>query len=300
MAKFDTMKKDIALVLSGGGARGIAHIGVIEVLEENGYNIKSIAGTSMGSVVGGIYALGKLNAFKEWLFQLDRAAVFRLVDFTIASGAGFVKGEKVLNTIKEFTADSNIEDLKIPYCAVAANIDEQKEVVFTEGNLFEAIRASISIPTVFTPVKTENGHLVDGGILNNLPLDRIKRHEGDLLVAVNVNAEIPMVLPPSNEPDKHEEEKSIYLKKMEEFTEKLTSLFPARKSNDSLGYFQLINDTINVMVNANAIQAIKFHKPDILFRISNKSANMFDFFKAKELYDIGRYVADQELAKLKS
>lgn len=294
------MGKDIALVLSGGGARGIAHIGVIEVLKEQGYNIKSIAGTSMGAVVGGIYALGELDTFKEWLFKLDRTAVFRLVDFTLWGGAGFVKGEKVLNTIKEFTKDAEIEELKIPYCALAANIDEQKEVVFKTGNLFEAIRASISIPTVMTPVKTENGHLVDGGILNNLPLDHVERHEGDLLVAVNVNAEIPMELPPQVNSNEIEEEKSIYQKKMEEFSEMLSGLIPARKKSDSLGYFDLINDTINVMVNANAIQSIKFHKPDILFRISNKSANMFDFFKAKELYEIGRYVAEQELAKAKS
>ncbi|MGB0431205.1 MAG: patatin-like phospholipase family protein [Bacteroidia bacterium] len=293
------MKNDIALVLSGGGARGIAHIGVIEVLEEKGYNIKSIAGTSMGAVVGGIYALGKIEAFKEWLFKLDRAAVFRLVDFTIGGGAGFVKGEKVLNTIKDFTQDAEIENLKLPFCAVATNIDLQNEVVFSEGNLFDALRASISIPTVFTPVKTENGHLVDGGILNNLPLDHVKRHSGDLLVAVNVNAEIPNELPPLTEPAKQEAEKNVYQKKMEEFTEKLSSLFPARKSNDSLGYFQLINDTINVMVNANAIQSIKYNQPDIVLRISNKSANTFDFFKAKELYDIGRFVAEKTLEKVK-
>ncbi|MFY0674067.1 MAG: patatin-like phospholipase family protein [Bacteroidia bacterium] len=294
------MSKDVALVLSGGGARGIAHIGVIEVLEEHGYNIKSISGTSMGAVVGGIYALNKLNAFKEWLFKLDRTAVFRLVDFTILGGAGFVKGERVLNTIKRFTQDANIEDLSIDYSAVATNIDKQTEVVFTSGSLFEAIRASIAIPTVLTPVKTEEGHLVDGGILNNLPLDHVKRHDNDMLFAVNVNAEIPNLLPAVSEPEKENTKKSAYQKRMAELTEMIGKLMPARKKSDSLGYFDLINDTINVVVNANAIQAIKFHNPDKVFKISNKSANTFDFFKAEELYEIGRYVAKQELAKTKN
>jgi len=292
------MKKDIALVLSGGGARGIAHIGVIEVLLENGYNIKSIAGTSMGAIVGGIYALGKLDEFKQWLFQLDRTSVFKLLDFTIGS-AGFVKGERVLKTIQEFTKDANIEDLELPYCAIATNIDTQKEVVFRSGSLFDAIRASMSIPTVFTPVKTENGYLVDGGILNNLPIDHVQRHKGDILVAVNVNAEVPKLELVHQDSLKKEAQQTAYQKAISEFSEKFSNIFSAGKNSDSLGYFELINDTINIMVNANAIQAIKYHNPEILIRISNKSANMFDFFKAQELHEIGRQTALDVLQEYK-
>ncbi|MBI1182737.1 phospholipase [bacterium] len=290
------MEKDIALVLSGGGARGIAHIGVIEVLEENGYQIRSLAGTSMGAVVGGIYGLGKMQEFKKWLFDLDRSKVFKLVDFTLGEG-GFVKGERVLHTIMEFTADANIEDLKVPFCAVATNIDSQKEVVFKSGSVFDAIRASIAIPTVITPVKTADGHLVDGGILNNLPLDHVDRSHANMLVAVNVNSEIPKHQLPVEEPEKQEEETNQYYAKITEFYEMLTSKLPTKKKSDSISYFQLINDTINVMVNANAIQAIKYHKPDLLIEISNKSCNMFDFFKAKELYEIGRHAAREALSK---
>lgn len=291
------MQKDIALVLSGGGARGIAHIGVIEVLLENGYNIKSIAGTSMGALVGGVYGLDKMDSFKEWLFTLDRTKVFRLVDLTLGSG-GFVKGDRVLNTIKEFTQNANIEDLKMPFCAVATNIDTQKEVIFDKGNMFEAIRASISIPTVLVPIKTPEGHLVDGGILNNLPLDHVKRFENDLLVAVNVNAEIPAITLPAKSEETSQQEQSVYQKKLNDFYEMISGFFPNKKPNDSIGYFQLINDTINVMVNANAIQAIKIHHPDVLIRVSNKSANTFDFFKAKEIYEIGRLAAQETLAKI--
>ena len=150
------MKQKVALVLSGGGARGIAHIGVIEALEEQEFEISSVAGTSMGALIGGIYALGKLEVYKDWLCTLDKMKVFALIDFTL-SGQGFIKGDKVFHKMRELIADANIEDLKIPYTAVAADILNKKEVVFTKGSVLDAIRASIAIPTVFTPVKLENG-----------------------------------------------------------------------------------------------------------------------------------------------
>lgn len=146
------MKQKAALVLSGGGARGISHIGVIEELEKQGFEISSVSGASMGALVGGVHASGKLVELKNWLYDLDKMKVFSLVDFTL-SAQGLVKGDRVLNKMKEFVADVNIEDLRIPYAAVAADIVNAKEVVFTNGSIYEAIRASIAIPTVLTPVK---------------------------------------------------------------------------------------------------------------------------------------------------
>jgi NTE family protein len=179
--------KDIALVLSSGGARGIAHIGVIEELLDRGYNITSISGTSMGAVVGGIYASGKFKEFKEWMCQLDKKEVFRLVDFSV-SRSGIVKGDKVIEHMKKFIPDKNIEELEIPFCAIAVDIHKGEEVVFTKGSMFDAIRASISIPAVFKPAKINGVYYVDGGILNPLPLNRVDRKENDILVAVMVNA----------------------------------------------------------------------------------------------------------------
>jgi len=184
------MRKKVALVLSGGGARRIAHIGAIEELLSQGYEIKSISGTSMGSVVGGVYALGMLEEFKQWMISLDRMKVFHLVDFTL-SKQGLIKGDKVLNAMKEFIPDTNIEDLSIPYAAVAVDLNKKEEVVFTSGSLYEAIRASISIPTLFTPVESGDALLVDGGVLNNIPVDHVKRSRRDILVVVNVNANTP-------------------------------------------------------------------------------------------------------------
>ncbi len=137
------MKQKVSLVLSGGGARGMAHIGVIEELEKQGYEIASLAGTSMGALVGGVYAVGKIDELKNWLYSLDKRKTFSLIDFTF-SKQGFVKGDKVFQKMKDFVPDINIEDLKIPYLAVASDILRKKEVVFTSGPLLDAIRASVA------------------------------------------------------------------------------------------------------------------------------------------------------------
>ncbi|RMG55445.1 MAG: phospholipase, partial [Bacteroidetes bacterium] len=213
------MNKNISLVLSGGGARGIAHIGVIEVLEERGYQICEIVGTSMGSLVGGVYALGQMQAYKEWLCGLDRMKVFSLVDFTFGGG-GFIKGDRVLGAMREFISDRPIEDLSIPYAAVAVDILNRKEVVFREGSIYDAIRASIAIPTVLTPVEVPGGLLIDGGVLNNLPLSHVEGGDNQPIVAVNVNANIPLEKPdlPRQE---SEDRESGYQEKIRQFYQQL-------------------------------------------------------------------------------
>ncbi len=180
------MKKDVALVLSSGGPRGWAYIGAIEELESRGYNITSVAGTSIGSLIGGIYAAGKLAEVKEWLFSLDAWKVFTLMDLSISKNH-LVKGDKVIGAIKEIVPDINIEDLKIPYRAVAADLYTGEEVVFDRGPLFDAVRASISIPSLFRPVKYGFRTLVDGGIVNTMPIDRVVRSGNDIVVAFDVN-----------------------------------------------------------------------------------------------------------------
>ena len=178
--------KDVALVLSSGGPRGWAYIGAIEELESRGYRIRSVAGTSIGSLIGGIYATGKLHDLKEWLFSLDAWKVFSLMDISLSMNH-LVKGDKVINALKEIVPDVNIEDLQIPYRAVAADLYTGEEVVFDRGPLFDAIRASISIPSLFRPVKYGFRTLVDGGIVNTMPISRVIRSEGDILVAFDVN-----------------------------------------------------------------------------------------------------------------
>jgi NTE family protein len=288
------MKQKVSLVLSGGGARGIAHIGVIEELEKQGFEIHSIVGTSMGALVGGVYALGKIEEYKEWLYSLDRMKVFALVDFTLSS-QGLVKGDKVLNKMKEFIPDANIEDLNIHYAAVAADIINKKEVVFQTGSVFEAIRASMAIPTVFTPVKTKNGLLVDGGIINNIPLNHAKREPGDLLVAVNVNADIPLEKPVVSK-KKDKADQSAYQQKIKEFYQYLQEILPSNKE-EKLGYFDLINKTIGMMAYHIGQTNLKNHPPDILIEISRDACTTYNFYKAKEMVEIGRHAADKSIMK---
>jgi predicted acylesterase/phospholipase RssA len=180
------MNKKVALALASGGPRGFAYIGAIEELLDRGYEISSVAGVSAGSLVGGIYAAGGLQAFKEWLFGLDPVKVVALMDFSVSKNY-LVKGEKVISAIKELVPDVNIEDLPIPFTAVATDLYTGEEVIFREGPLFDAIRASISIPSMFKPAQIGGRTLVDGGMVNTFPLNRVERTPGDILVGFNVN-----------------------------------------------------------------------------------------------------------------
>lgn len=284
------MEKNVALVLSGGGARGFAHIGVIEEFLRRGYHISSISGTSMGAMVGGMYALGKLNEFKELLLSYDLRHFLHLVDFTL-SRQGLVKGDKVLNTLKDAIRDAKIEKLAIPFVANATDILNKKEVVFREGSVYEAIRASISIPTVFTPVKTETALMVDGGVMNNLPLEHIVRHEGDVLVAVDVNAFIDLdEMPPSAFIDqvKSEEEESriAYLKKQ------IKGLTMSSK-NDAINYHFLIDRTISTMMHQITVLNLERYKPDMLINVSREVCGTLEFYKSKDLISIGQAAAKE-------
>ncbi|MFA5326758.1 MAG: patatin-like phospholipase family protein [Prolixibacteraceae bacterium] len=291
------MKQKVSLVLSGGGARGIAHIGAIEELEKQGFEIQSVAGTSMGALVGGIFALGKLAEFKKWICTLDKMKVFSLVDFTISS-QGLVKGDRVMNTMKEFISDANIEDLDIAYAAVAADIVNKKEVVFTSGSIYEAIRASIAIPTVFTPVKTGTGLLVDGGIINNIPIGHVRRTPGDILIVVNVNADIPVFKPVSSEPVNGTRQ-SLYHKKIRGFYSHLQKINPA-SNEEKLGYFDLINKTIGLMTYHISQLSLEKYSPDILINISHDSCGTYDFYKAEEMVETGRHAALRSIEKFRN
>jgi NTE family protein len=279
------MNKNVALVLSGGGARGIAHIGAIEALEEKGFKITSISGTSMGSLVGAVYALGKLPEFKEWLINLGKLQVLKLVDFTFAS-QGFVKGDKIFSELEQFISDANIEDLEINYSAIATDILNKREIVFTEGPIFDAVRASVSIPSVFTPVETSSSILIDGGTMNNLPLDRVKRTPGDILVAVDVLANVPFYETEVNE--------TKFAGKVNEFRGYFEEKIAARISSQ-LSYFDIIDKSINLMIEEVVkLKLVKF-PPEILINVSQDASTLFSFYKAEEIIAYGKEVAEEQI-----
>jgi NTE family protein len=177
----------VSLVLGSGGARGYAHIGAIEELVAQGFDIRSVAGSSMGALVGGVYAAGKLDAYRDWVVALQRFDVLRLLDWTL-SGGGLIKGDRIIEKLRELIGEIRIEELPISYTAVAVDLLAQREVWFSRGSLFDAIRASIAIPTVLRPHHYEGRTLVDGGLLNPVPITPTLRDLTDCTIAVDINA----------------------------------------------------------------------------------------------------------------
>ena len=277
------MKKNVALVLGSGGARGVAHIGVINELVSQGYNITSISGTSMGALVGGMYATGNLKTFEEWMCSLSKLDVFNLVDFTLSLN-GLVKGNKILKEMKEMIPDRNIETLPIPFVAIATDIINGKEVVLNEGSLYDAIRASISIPTVFTPFNYNGLKLVDGGVLNPIPINQVKRHKDDILVVVNLGSDKEYSAIDLKENNTDVDKKhNKYINKIQDT---INNIIPENKA-DKIGYYNLLNKTTSLMIQKISELTLEKHKPDFLIEIPRDAFGTYEFYKSKEILELG-------------
>jgi NTE family protein len=283
--------KNVRLVLGSGGARGMAHIGVIEELEKKGFQIKEVVGCSMGAVVGGVYCAGYLSEYKHWLIKLSRMDVFKLLDFTL-SAQGFVKGERVFKSIEEFIGDHQIEQFKIPFTAVASDISLKKEVHYKSGSLFKALRSSIAIPTVFTPIKDGKSQLVDGGVLNPLPLNVVNKEPGDWVVAVNINADIPYK--PNVTQADEQKERATYLKMFDSILAVLPKFETSKEDAVvSLGLFDLLNKSYELTQDRLTELMINIHKPDLVVNISRDACGVFEFYRANEIIEEGRKAFDR-------
>lgn len=285
------MKQPISLVLSSGGSKGLAHIGAINELEKQGFQISSVSGSSIGSVIGGLYAMGKLPEYTDWVKTLNKKAIWGLMDFTIST-YGLLKGEKVFDKMKTFIPDMPIEKMNIPFAAVATDILNEKEVVFKSGSFYEAVRASVAIPTILTPVKHKGTILVDGGVLNPVPIEHVAQNENDILVVVSLYGE-------KNEIDK----KSTITKDKTQISSKFTGLFKSVSrvintgDKKSLGYFSLLNASTSAMVHKLAKQNIEKYKPDIIISIPYDTSGTFDFHRAEKLIKMGESAANKEISK---
>lgn len=254
-------KQKAALVLSMGGARGIAHIGVIEELLQHNIEITSIAGSSMGAIVGAMYATGKLEECKEWLCSWNIRKMLQLSDLSL-KGDGLVKGDRFIKELKQIVPDINIEDLSFPYVAMATDIVHECEVKFDQGNLFDAIRASFSIPMLFRPVRKDDRILVDGGILNPLPLRHAPRNAGDMLIAVDVNA-----------PTKGGKRKT-------------------------LSPYQLLTKSSRLMLQQITRNQIEQSRPDLLIQMESDEYDMMEFHHATAIVENGRKAAREACLSL--
>lgn len=282
------MEKDVALVLSSGGARGLAHIGAIEELEAQGYRITSIAGCSMGALIGGVYAAGKLKEFREWMKTVDRKKMLELTDFSLSINH-IAKGSRILEAIMEFVPDMPIEDLPIPYCAVATDLKAGREVVFSKGSLFDAIRASISLPSFYEPVQRDGMILIDGGVTNPIPLNRVARHEGDILVGVDVSGH------DYKKQSDIQEEMAEKRKRSKSLSQQiLNKLIP---DNLEFNYYTMLSRVSSLMIRQNSILMAQLMKPDVLVDIQMSRYGGFDYDKSEQLIAIGRQKTQQALSK---
>ncbi len=285
----------VSLVLGSGGARGLAHIGVIDWLTENGYEIRSIAGSSMGAMIGGIYAAGKLDVYTRWVLALQRLDVIRLLDLSFGS-TGLFKGERVIDVLKELIGDRNIEDLPVPFTAVATDIQNGKEVWLSRGPLFDAIRASIAIPTIFTPHTIEGRQLVDGGLVNPIPIAPTLRDRTDLTVVVNASA------PPAGEhatplsreaPD--DEATGIYHQRIVKFIAELTHRRKVKK--EEMGLFDILSRSMDTMQDLIARFQLAAYSPDVVIEIPRDVCSVYEMYRARELIELGRARAKTMLGR---
>ena len=298
-------RRDIAVVLGAGGARGLAHIGVLEVLQERGYNIVAIAGTSMGALIGGVFAAGKLSVYAEWARALDRTDVFRLLDFGWWM-PGLIKGERLIGVLRELIGDVRIEELPIRYTAVATDIDAQREVWLDRGPLFDAIRASIAIPGIFTPQRWNGRELVDGGLLAPIPIAATRVAMADRVVAVDVNARAAtgLVAPGDPEPDREaepatpvvaEEEGGLRARISGFFSQWASRTPPPEPAEDSPGMMDMMASSIDTMQSALSRLQLALDPPDLLIRVPRDTCMFYEFWRADELIKVGRDAAERAL-----
>lgn len=323
------MKKDVALVLSAGGPRGLAYIGAIEELIDRGYNITSIAGSSMGSLVGGVYAAGKLPEFKEWITSLDAWQVFSLMDLSVSKNH-FVKGDKIIQTIKNIVSDIDIESLQIPYAAVATDLCTGEEVVFKSGKLFDAIRASISIPSLFRPVERGMQMLIDGCMVNCLPLNHVARKDGDMLIAFDVNYIDTEAIRATlvRQSVEAAAEKAFYEQTVEQARDIVSDIKSSEvgivdrlrgaanravelignirafrevaeeRTDNDFGdtYMSIIDRSFSIMNHHQTERMIERCKPDILVRMPfDTYGDISDYAKAAEISELGRRLMSEAL-----
>jgi NTE family protein len=286
--------KKVHLVLGSGGARGVAHIGVIEMLEEAGHQVVSVTGCSMGAVVGGMYAAGYLRAYRDWMLTLTKAMQFRIMDFTLAR-QGFLKGERIFSILQEVTGPQLIEELKIPFTAVATDMIQHKEVYYRSGDLYKAFRASIAIPGVFTPVMENGQFLVDGGVLNPLPLNLVNRKEGEWVVAVNLNGAPLQAAVPTTVEEEQEEVRLLWKwlsPIMQDTKKEQKEVLPAA----AYSLRELLQSSYIMTQDRLVDLMLQAYPPDVLVEIPRNICSIFEFYKAKSLIEAGREACRKALA----
>ncbi|WP_419810984.1 patatin-like phospholipase family protein [Bacterioplanoides sp.] len=319
-SSMQTNGKTVSLCLGSGGARGYTHIGVIDEVLARGYDITSISGCSMGAIVGGFYAAGRLEAFREWVTDLTYLKVLKLVDFSLVSN-GAIRGDRIFNTLDDMLDGVQIEDLQLPFTAVATDLTHKKELWFQKGSLNKAIRASAAIPSLLTPVISNGRMLVDGGVLNPLPIAPCVSAHADFIMAVDLNADIPMPADFAPEPQPSPEQKSDWFdgvvntaldkagQILDHFDNKPATSkealapsedAPVKQSaphlaQENLGKLEILNQMFEVMQASLSGFKTAGYQPDLLMRVPATCCEFYEFYRADEMIRLGRHIASEAL-----
>jgi NTE family protein len=286
-----TDRKSVSLVLGSGGARGLAHIGVIHWLEENGYEIKSISGCSMGALIGGIYAAGKLDTYVQWVRSITKLDIITLLDLSWGKG-GLVKGDKIINTLVDLVGDQKIEDLPVSFTAVAADIKAEKEIWINKGRLFDAIRASMSLPLFFTPFEFNGTLLIDGGVLNPVPIAPTFGDNTDLTIAVNLGGPPTEIDDQAGKPENPQLQDSFIHQNINRFIKNLqqSAMSTGRKDWD---VYDVAMQAFEAMQSTIARQKLAAYPPDLTIEIARNACGTLEFDRADEMIKLGYTKAKQ-------
>lgn len=284
----------VSLVLGSGGARGLAHIGVIRELEARGYEIQIIAGSSMGALIGGVYGMGELDTYADWVSSLDQTDVFRLLDWNL-SGGGLIRGRRIIDKLRDLIGDRDIEHLAIDYTAVAVDLDRGREVWMNRGPLFDAVRASIAIPGIFTPHQYRGRTLVDGGILNPVPVAPTLSRVTDLTIVVDANAAsvYPDPLAEDTADDERSDRSDSRLDTLREFIGGLRG-DPAPVDTRP-GLSAVLTRSLETMQAALTRQHLAIFRTDVVINIPKNACLVHEFHRARALINLGRRITAQTL-----
>ncbi len=251
----------------------------------------------MGALIGGVYAAGELETYKDWVTALEKRDVLRLLDLSFGT-TGLFKGERIIETLKDLVGECDIEDLPISFTAVATDIEQEKEVWLTKGPLFDAIRASISVPTVFTPYEFNGRRLLDGGLVNPLPIAPTLRDTTDLTIAVSLSGRPGGTRRPEFEDGKERTRSGLtkYHARIQKFIEDLQERL-TKDGTEDWDFLDVIWMSLDTMQNTIARMKLAAYTPDITITISRDAARSFEFYRARELIDLGRSAAREMLDK---
>lgn len=296
------MNGTVSLVLGSGGARGLAHIGVIRELEERDFEIRSVVGCSMGAVIAGCYAAGKLDEYEAWVSELSEWDVVRLLDVSLIPEEGVMRGDEVIEALRELVGDHEIESLSMPFTAVATDVVRHREVWLRQGNLFDAIRASIAIPGLFVPHEIGDRKLVDGGLLNPVPVAAARRDSTDLTVAVSLlGADTEDPLGP-DAPEEPENTVDRYRRSIDRFIDDLQERLgwesdEKREKTHQLGVTEVLLEALDAMQAAIVRFQLAAYPADILIEIPKNACRVHEFHRARQLVAAGRHWAQQALER---